>query len=262
MIDKIIEDLSKDPRLKDIKVTPKNVLKLARFIDELDNCTNCKGLEHCKNVRKGRVPYLVNEQVMYKSCKYFINEEKLNKVNHEFASNYIKEANFDDFKLDTESRNKVLQYAESFNLKKKGLYLVGRFQTGKTYFLSALANKLALENITSIIVFMPDLSRFLKSSMNDNNLEARVNELKNTDVLMLDDFGGEMMTSWLRDEIIIPIFQYRMVNNKPIFITSNLNYEELDKHLCQSKDDYDGVKSSRILERIKKMTTRDVFDEV
>ena len=77
MIDKIIEDLSKDLRLKDIKVTPKNVLKLARFIDELDNCTNCKGLEHCKNVTKGRVPYLVNEEVMYKSCKYFINEDGL-----------------------------------------------------------------------------------------------------------------------------------------------------------------------------------------
>ena len=108
---------------------------------------------------------------------------------------------------------------------------------------------------------MPDLSRNLKHAMSENQLEDRVNMLKNVDVLMLDDLGGEMITSWLRDEIIAPIIQYRMLNNKPIYITSNLDYALLKEQFASTKDDINSIKSNRILERIKQMTKRVCFDE-
>lgn len=258
----LVDDLKKDLRLKGHNIDEKNALKLARFLDELDNCKDCHGLDECKNLAIGRVPHLEGEEIVYSSCGFMKKELALSKVNSSSASNYHQDANFDDFNTETEPRKKAKEYALKFNYKKdKGLYISGKFSTGKTYFLSALANKLALDGVSTVIVFMPDFSRDFKSSMSENNLEDRVNELKKVDVLMLDDLGGEMMTSWLRDEIIAPIIQYRMINNLPIFISSNMEYSQLESHFKQTKDDNDALKSQRILERIKKMTKRVIFND-
>lgn len=251
-----------DPRLKGIKVTPYNEIKLANFLEELDNCKKCKGLDFCKNSAIGTKPFISDNEIVYAPCAYMKEEMALANVNSSSASNYYKYASFEDFATTSEARQKAKEYALKFDYKKdKGLYLCGRFSTGKTYFLSALANKLALDSISSVVVFMPDLSRDFKTSMNENNLEKRVDELKNVDVLMLDDLGGEMMSSWLRDEILAPIIQYRMLNNLPVFITSNMNYDQLEKHFKQTKEDIDSLKSQRLMERIKKMTKRVILDE-
>ena len=247
---KLIELYKDSPLLKGINVTEDNIIDLVFYIDENENCKSCKGLEEGKELK-------------YTPCDYAKHEERKGNVNSIFASNYMKDANFNDFELNTEARIKAYEYANKVLKndpdKAQGLYLVGKYGSGKTYFLSALANEFAQKGIKTIIVFMPDLSRNLKSLMGQNMLESRVNALKYVDILMLDDLGGEMMTSWLRDEIIAPIIQYRLLNNKPIYISSNLNYEALKNHFKESTTDEDGTKSNRILERIRQMTKRVIF---
>ena len=46
-----------------------------------------------------------------------------------------------------------------------------------------------------------------------------------------------------------------MNNHLPTFITSNLTINELEMHLAQTKSNIDKVKSRRIIERIKQLTT-------
>ena len=58
-----------------------------------------------------------------------------------------------------------------------------------------------------------------------------------------------------KNKVLLPL------NNKPIFITSNLDYNLLREHLSSTKDDINNIKSNRILERIKQMTKRVCFDE-
>lgn len=259
----LIDTIKKDPRLKGISIRTDNLADAVAYLDACDNCLKCKSLSECKNSAKGMTPVLGDNGISYKPCDIAVKELALSNVNHTFASNYLRDANFSSFDTSTEARAKALQYAEKFVLKPntKGLYLYGNFGTGKTYFLSALANELANKGIKSIIVFMPDLSRYLKNSINDDSLESKVTLLKEIPVLMLDDLGGEMMTSWLRDEIIAPIIQYRLVNELPVFVTSNLNYDAMRDHLAQTRDDVDQMKSNRILERLKNLTKRVLFDE-
>ena len=263
--EKLIELYKSEPLLKGITLTSKNIKEAIFYVDELNNCKKCKGLDHCKNKICGIQPAFDGLNITYKACEYKMIEERKYNVDTTFASNFIKDATLEDFYTNSEVRGKLFTYGTKVvNSGKKmssGLYIYGNFGTGKTYFLSALANDLAQKCIKSIIVFMPDLSRNLKNAMAENLLEERVNLLKNVDVLMLDDLGGEMVSSWLRDEIIAPVIQYRMLNNKPIYITSNLDYNLLREHFASTKDDVDNIKSNRILERIKQMTKRVVLDE-
>lgn len=262
--DKLIELYQSNPLLKNIKLNSKNIKDAVFYVDELTNCKKCKGIEFCQNKITGIKPVFDGETLTYTACEYKLIEERKLNVDTTFASNYIKDANFNDFDISTQTRVKALNYAKGVVDSKKtqsGLYIYGQYGSGKTYFLSALANELAQKNVKSILVFMPDLSRNLKNAMAENLLESRVNLLKNVDVLMLDDLGGEMISSWLRDEIIAPIIQYRVINNKPIYISSNLDYNLLREHFASTKDDINSIKSNRILERIKQITKRVCFDE-
>jgi primosomal protein DnaI len=76
-----------------------------------------------------------------------------------------------------------------------------------------------------------------------------------TPLLLLDDIGAENCSAWSRDEVLGPILQYRMDNNLPIFFTSNLSLNELEKSLSMTSSGVDKVKARRIIERIKQLTT-------
>ena len=52
-------------------------------------------------------------------------------------------------------------------------------------------------------------------------------EVKKTEVLVLDDIGAESNNDWIRDNILQVILQYRMQENLPTFFTSNLTMLEL-----------------------------------
>ena len=80
-------------------------------------------------------------------------------------------------------------------------------------------------------------------------------QIKNTEILLIDDIGAENITSWSRDEVLSPILQYRMDNKLKTFFTSNLSIEDLEKHLALTKDGEEVVKARRIIERIKQLTS-------
>ena len=75
--------------------------------------------------------------------------------------------------------------------------------------------------------------------------------MKNVEVLVLDDFGGETPSSYIRDEVLLPILQERMIYKRPTFMSSNLNTEQLLEHLAEGKTGVDMTRASRVWERIK-----------
>ena len=161
-----------------------------------------------------------------------------------------------DIIIDNE-RKEVIKYASNFikNFPSvKGLYLHGNFGSGKSYIISAIINELSKEGKTGVIVYYPKLITKLKSGFSNNSYTSILEEIMNSDVLLLDDIGAENNTSWSRDEILGSILQHRMDNELPTFFTSNLSLEELETHLSNTNDKIDKVKARRIIERIKFLT--------
>ena len=155
------------------------------------------------------------------------------------------------------SRRKVFEVTSSFisdykeGKDTKGLYLYGSFSKGKTYTLGCIANELAKNNIKCLLIYFPDLVVDLKNAVGTPRFGELINMLKSVDVLMLDDLGSEKMTEWVRDDILGPIVNYRLMEGKPLFISSNLTIPQYQETLILNKDPLDRIKAERIMNRIK-----------
>lgn len=247
------------------EVAMKYTSKLENSVRELNNCKSCKRLEDCKNNMYGCVNYpKVEEDRLrfdYVACKYkmkALEEEKLS--SHVFEEPpAIKNARIGDLYKDDKKRMHIIRFAKKFyteyqkNPHIKGCYLHGSFGSGKSFILAALLNELARKGANTTIIYFPEMLRVLKESFYDD-FDIKMDLLKKSDVLLIDDIGAESVTSWSRDEILGTILQYRMDSELPTFFTSNLTIEELETHLANTKDTVDTVKARRIIERIKHLT--------
>lgn len=260
-----IKELKKNPLLKgfDINITNYNMFLL--YLEAHANCKDCKGLKECKNTTLYhglRVEGEAEYHLVSFPCRYYQEAQRLNSMQSKFNALYVPQgilkANIDELYLTNDSRQKALNYVISFAGSypdvKKGLYIYGNFQTGKTYFLAATANYLASKGIESLLIYFPDLVRELKGSMfsDREKYESKINLLKSVPVLMLDDLGAEVASEWLRDEVLGPVLNYRLQEGLPLFISSNLSLSELKDHY-KSIDDNE-TNAVRIFERIKGLT--------
>lgn len=133
-----------------------------------------------------------------------------------------------------------------------GLYLSGDMGVGKTYLLAAIANELNKHDIHSILLHFPTLAVDMKNSIGNNQTLNKIDRLKKSEILMLDDMGADAMSAWIRDEVLGVILQYRMQEYLPTFFSSNFSMKELEKHLSISqRGEIETVKAKRIMERIK-----------
>ena len=79
--------------------------------------------------------------------------------------------------------------------------------------------------------------------------------MKRADFAVFDDIGAESVTSWLRDEVLLPIFNERMDRQKLTWFTSNENFSSLENHyMYNQKSDKEELKAVRIMERIKSLS--------
>ena len=132
----------------------------------------------------------------------------------------------------------------------RGLFIHGSYGTGKSYICGCFAKAFARAGFNTIIAFYPELIRIIKSSIGTGLIEEYIDLLKNADVLFLDDFGGEVSTQFIRDEVLFPILQYRMEHHMLTFMTSNLDKSTLHAHLSETTQSLDETKAYRIEERI------------
>lgn len=247
-----------------------NILKkytsiLNECSEEYSHCKNCKGLLECLNKVEGYcyLPVNVNGELnfSYIPCKYkavsIKNTKYLDNISFFNTPDYVKSASLENIYKKDKNRFEVINYLMDFlddfesGKQSKGLYLHGNFGCGKTYLIAATFNELAKSGYKSSIIFWPE---FLRQAFYED-FKDKFEYVKKVPLLLIDDIGAEGLTAWNRDEILCPLLQYRMDNNLTTFFTSNLNINELEEHLSNSKNSVDHVKAERIISRINQLTT-------
>lgn len=253
------------------RIVDRGLSKLYEYKSQSHDCGSCESLEQCQNYMKGYEPKLVLERGLidleYIRCRRGVIEDERRKVTSMIDSIHmpkeVMEARLSNVDVNDNSRVVAVRAAIDFleewgrtnSLPKKGLYIHGKFGVGKSYLLGALANELASRHIHSVVVYVPEFLREMKQSIQDHSLSEKIEFVKNAPVLMLDDIGAEVMSSWTRDEILGTILHYRMSEQLPTFMTSNFNYSELEHHLSVTqRGEKEVVKAGRIMERIRTLT--------
>ena len=169
----------------------------------------------------------------------------------------LKQASLAQVDLDDLGRlpvfEKLLAFVEQYPTIRKGIYLYGDFGVGKSFMVAALAHDLSEKRgVSSTLLHYPSFVIDVKNAIGDGNVKTLVDEIKLSEVLILDDIGAEQSTAWVRDEILQVILQYRMQENLPTFFTSNFNFEDLELHFAKGKHGNDETwEARRVMERIR-----------
>lgn len=216
-------------------------------------------------IAKGYKPILVMNHgyadVSYEETPELIAAEKeaaikkrLNLIN--FPSS-LKNVSFLDVYRDDVQRitvlKRMIEFVNDYPNNLKGLYLYGDFGVGKSFMVAALAHDLSEKRgVSSTLLHYPSFVIDAKNAISDGNVKNLVDEIKLSEVLILDDIGAEQSTAWVRDEILQVILQYRMQENLPTFFTSNFNFEDLEQHFAKGKNGNDETwEARRVMERIR-----------
>lgn len=278
-LQKIQQDVLRDPMIqafiREEKISQQKIElgigKLLEFKSQQHDCSACESVATCKNPINGLIPKLVVERgnidLQYIPCETKKLEDERRKTASMISSMHmpreVMKATLEDLYLDTEKRELVFVQATKFiqdvkqnpdTLPKVGFYLYGTFGVGKSFVLAAIANELATLGVKTILVYVPEFLREIRSAIGENTLEEKLNFVKKAPVLMLDDLGAESLTAWIRDEVLGAILHYRMAEGLPTFISSNYDYDKLTKHFAKTKEGEDNLKAERIMERILSLT--------
>ena len=169
----------------------------------------------------------------------------------------LKNVSFLDVYRDDVARlavlNRMIKFVNDYPENRKGLYLFGDFGVGKSFMVAALAHDLSEKRgVSSTLLHYPSFVIDVKNAIGDGNVKNLVDEIKQAEVLILDDIGAEQSTPWVRDEVLQVILQYRMQEDLPTFFTSNFNFEDLEKHFAKGKNGNDETwEARRVMERIR-----------
>lgn len=237
--------------------------KISDWVDSCHICERCQGLDFCAMPLKGH--YLDSKvdagflQSEMNKCRY----QKKNDERIKHSRNYIvfdakKEyllIDINDIDSNGESSDYMVAVVKALrfiNDPQKGLYLYGQPGVGKTYLMAGITNQLAKKGRKIAFVNVPKYIAELKMLFQDNEaFERKVRGLKQIDILVLDDIGGESVTGWSRDEILLPLLDERMEKGKVTLFTSNYSWKELKARLTVTSNALqEPMAAKRLLDRI------------
>ena len=218
--DPLVEKLMEKYSELDKEMVKLNLNVVYQYAKEHRSCVQCPGLDNCPNDFQGHytmvsvsgesgTAQLIDRKV---TCRKFIARRNEEQIRSRIRSFYVSEKTLaraysadEILTMDLERAPavmKLLRYierAKEEGLQSDGLYLAGRFGTGKTFLMGYLLGEMAKLGYSCVIVYMPDFVEDLKSMLGEaGKLKETVDMMKETDLLVFDDIGAENLNPWVR----------------------------------------------------------------
>lgn len=249
-MERLIEEMN-DSKIFNVLITKENIFEYYDVYNSYLNCKNCKGLNECKNNSKGYKATLNGLKKCDYKKEYDIFMKRESNIESLFFSKKLSESRFDDYEVTNQTRSDLLKgFTHIINNNiNKGMFVSGTNNAGKTFFISCVANEYKNRGKKVLLTFVPDLIRYLRSIRFNEEIEKRIDELKNVDVLMLDDLGVELFDPWFAFEILTPVLNYRLQEGKITYFTSNYSIKEMVRQ-CPDKQSKDYLRLIRRIESL------------
>lgn len=224
-----------------------NASKFLSVLNSVENCKKCENVNKCLN----RIPQTsldlmfdedMNEiEYIYHECdkKQYVSKIENAFIVRDFSRNIFSQKLVNTLNQKTRANlcMHLLNCIQNPDMM-ESCYVYGNMRLGKSYILSVFAIELALRDVKEIafIDFPRFCSRMLDLIYSDKN--AFYEELKSiieAKVLIIDNFGNESRSDFIKDNIIYPIIFERFSKNLPTFYTSNYSLEEIEQMFATSK---------------------------
>ncbi|MSP13626.1 MAG: AAA family ATPase [Chloroflexi bacterium] len=129
---------------------------------------------------------------------------------------------------------KALKTCQDFAENPAGwLLLLGGYGSGKTHLAAAIANYRLSGSYPTLFVAVPDLLDHLRATYSPASpisYDKRFEQIRTTELLVLDDLGAQSATPWAQEKLY-QLFNYRYNAHLPTVITTALPFEEIDPRL-------------------------------
>jgi len=128
--------------------------------------------------------------------------------------------------------SRALAAARAFAENPRGwLVLTGPSGSGKTHLAAAIANHLIAQGKPAFYISTPDLLDHLRSSFGPNSempYDEFFEQVRNTPLLVLDDFGAHSSTPWASEKLE-QLLTHRFSNQLPTVIITMVALDELEE---------------------------------
>ena len=141
---------------------------------------------------------------------------------------------FDTFKSTVPGVQSAYLRAKEFVATQHGwLVLFGNCGCGKTHLAAAIANALLRNDCQVLFAVVPDLLDHLRSTFGPSSeveYDQRFEDIRDAQVLILDDLGTENASGWAREKLF-QIINHRYNYAMPTVITSNRAPKDIDPRI-------------------------------
>jgi DNA replication protein DnaC len=258
-IDKTLEKVQSDTQKANSKNTSTEIESTAELLGKPD-CPICGGVGFLRSDVPvghpdfGRLEPCVcrNDEVAQNARQRLYEMSNLDRLSHMTFENFRTSGNPKaEFIAPQEisSLQEAKDASEDFYSSLQGwLLLEGAYGCGKTHLAAAIANAAVHSGVPTLFITVPDLLDSLRFAYGnpETTFEARFNEIKNADLLVMDDFGTQNATAWAQEKLF-QIINYRYINQFPTVITTNLILDEIESRIRSRLQDSDFVQHIRIL---------------
>lgn len=211
-------------------------LRLLEFTRSNEHCTfHCPGREKCDSTIKGYTAKMdAHGYLSYCKCKagdtyWDIFSTAQTKAAAHIPALYTT-MTFANYKKTKENED-ALAYAKQMVTEEspaKGLFLTGPTGIGKTHLAVATLQACLEKGRSGAFCTVPVLMERLRDCMATNERKSvYLDRLAQVDLLVLDDFGAEHDTDWVREQLLL-IINTRYMEGRPMVITSNLMMEDFE----------------------------------
>ncbi len=158
----------------------------------------------------------------------------------------------------------IIQNYKHHDARMKGIWVYGPSNTGKTRISIALLNYFASNHLKVAFVNVSELTLLTQSSFNasfaDKQHESYVEKARRADVIVIDDIGSERPTPWFKENVLLPILDYRFKSGKITIFTSNNNIEKYSNKLKSRSQNPETEEDTnqKIVSRIKSIILKEV----
>lgn len=172
------------------------------------------------------------------------NLSNLDALSHLTFENFNQKGNKNTTSEQIKSLVSAFEKCRLFSQKLEGwLFLQGGYGCGKTHLAAAIANFSVSMGVPTLFITVPDLLDTLRFAYNnpETTFEEKFNEIRNANLLVLDDFGTQNATAWAQEKLF-QILNYRYINHLPIVITTNLALDSIEGRIRSRLQDNEFVK--------------------